>query len=249
MAVVWKKTIGIRHFEVRRAGRSVRLYTNGVFHSQYNPANPVTGTVWNLLVLPGFFRPAGTIKRVLVLGVGGGAVIRMLHQLIRPKQIIGIELDATHLTIARRFFGVTERRAELIEADAVDWLRRYKGPKFDLIIDDLFGEEDREPVRAVDADPSWLSVLSKHLVDDGVLVMNFISGRSLQNANRTLHQTLPSRFANAFRLGLPGYENAVGAFVSQPVAARQLRQVLRTTDVPYAAALGRLPYRIQRLPT
>jgi spermidine synthase len=249
MAVVWSRTINEKRFEVRRAGGSVRLYTDGVFHSQYNPANPVTGTVWNLLMLPGCFRPAGAIKRALVLGVGGGAVIRMLHQLIQPEQIIGIELDPTHLYVARRFFGVTQRRAKLVEADAEDWLCHYRGPKFDLIIDDLFGEMDGEPVRTVAVTQGWLDALSENLVDDGVLVMNFISTRTLLCANRTLHRTLPVRFASAFHLSLPGYENAVGAFVGQPMAARQLRQLLRASSSPCGTKLGRLPFRIRSLST
>lgn len=249
MAVIWTKTTDDKHFEVRRAGRSVRLYTNGVFHSQYNPANPIAGTVWNLLVLPAFLRPSGTIRRALVLGVGGGAAIRLLHHLFRPEQIIGVELDPIHLHIAKRFFGVNRDRADLVEADAVDWLHRFKGPKFDLIIDDLFGEVDKEPVRAVEANQAWLTELSRNLVADGVLVMNFVSTRTLRETSRTLETGMPGRFASAFQLSLPGYENAVGAFTGRPLSARHLRQTLRTTSAPDGARLGRLPFRIQRIPT
>jgi spermidine synthase len=247
MAVIWTKTTSDMHFEVRRAGRSIRLYTNGVFHSQYNPANPVAGTVWDLLLLPAFFRPSGTIRRALVLGVGGGAVIRLLHHCIQPEQIIGVELDPTHISIARRFFGVSQRRADLIEADAVRWLRGYRGRKFDLIVDDLFGGIDGEPVRAVEAGRAWLTTLSRRLADDGVLVINFVSARTLRDASQIMQQVLPARFASAFRLGLPGYDNAVGAFVSRPVAARQLRRTLRRTRIPGASSLSRLPFRIQRI--
>ena len=247
MAVIWAKTKNETHFEVRRAGRSVRLYTNGVFHSQYNPSNPISGTVWNLLFLPAFLRPPGAIRRALVLGVGGGAVIRLLHHYIRPEQIIGVELDPTHLYIARRFFGITQRRADLVEADAVHWLHRYKGPKFDLIVDDLFGEVDGEPVRAVEANRAWLEKLSTHLAEDGVLVMNFVSTRGLRDTSRMLQETVPTRFASAFRLSLPAYENAVGAFISQQLAARQLRQRLRTTSGPGGMSLSRLPFHVQRI--
>ena len=245
MAVIWTRSVGDTRFEVRRAGRSVRLYTNGVFHSQYNPANPAAGAVWNLLMLPAFFRPSGSVRRVLLLGVGGGAVIRLLDHYVRPQRVIGVELDPTHLYIARRFFGVTAQRAELIEADAVDWLRRYRGPPFDLIIDDLFGEQDGEPVRAVDADRAWLARLARNLSDDGVLTMNFVAMRSLRDACRTLQQDMPSRFAHAFGLSLPTYENTVGAFVSQPTSARQLRQALRSSGTARGLELSRLPYRIR----
>lgn len=247
MAVIWTRTTSDAHFEVRRAGRSIRLYTNGVFHSQYNPANPIAGTVWDLLLLPAFFHPSGTIRHALVLGVGGGAVIRLLRHCIQPEQITGVELDPTHIYIARRFFGITRHRAELIEADAVRWLRRYRGRKFDLIVDDLFGGVDGEPVRAVEADRAWLATLSRHLADHGVLVMNFVSTRKLREASQIMQQALPARFASAFRLGLPGYDNAVGAFIGQPVAARQLRQTLRKTRIPGATRLSRLPFRIQRI--
>lgn len=247
MAVIWTKTTSDKHFEVRRAGRSVRLYTNGVFHSQYNPAKPIGGTIWDLLLLPAFFRPAGAIRRALVLGVGGGAVIRLLHHCIRPGQIIGVDVDSTHLYIARRFFGITQRRADLIEADALRWLRRYRGSKFDLIIDDLFGEVDGEPVRAIKADEAWLGTLSRSLADDGVLVMNFVSTCALRETSHTLQTCIPTRFASAFHLSLPRYENAVGAFISQPVAAGQLRQTLRETRIGGGINLGRLPYHIQRI--
>jgi len=247
LAVVWKRTKNDTHFEVRRAGSSLRLYTNGVFHSQYNPARPIAANVWNLLLLPAFFRPAGTIRRVLVLGVGGGAIIRLLDHCIRPETIIGVELDPTHLYIARRFFGVTEDRARLIEADAVDWLAGYKGPKFDLIIDDLYGEADGEPVRTIEAGQAWLSKLSQNLADDGVLVMNFVSSRVMRDTSRMLQTTSPTQFANAYRLSLPAYENVVGAFISQSLGVRPLRQVLRTASVPCASSLSRLSYRIQRI--
>ena len=134
-----------------------------------------------------------------------------------------------------------------MNADAVDWLSRYRGPKFDLIIDDLFGEAGGEPVRTVEADMAWLKKLSRNLAEDGVLVMNFVSTRTLRDASRTLQRAAPKRFANAFRLSLAGYENAVGAFVGQPFAARQLRRMLRTTGMPGGVSLSRLPYRIQRI--
>lgn len=247
MAVIWTKATRDTHFEVRRAGRSIRLYTNGVFHSQFNPANPISDTVWNLLLLPAFFGPSNRVQRVLVLGVGGGAIVRLLRQFVQPERIVGVELDPTHIEIARRFFGVTPKIAELVEADAVDWLDRYRGPPFDLIVDDLFGEQDGEPVRAVEADKKWLGLLSRNLSDDGVLVMNFIGTRALRAATAELREAMPGRFGGAFHLSLPDYENAVGAFIREPLPARRLRDALRTASAPGVAKLGRLPFRIRRI--
>ena len=101
MALLWHKQDGNTRYEVRSAGNTRRLYTNGVFHSQYNSTQPVTGSVWDLLLLPAFFLPASSLKRVLVLGVGGGAVIRQLNHFLQPEQIVGVELNPVHLEVAR----------------------------------------------------------------------------------------------------------------------------------------------------
>ena len=104
MAILWQKQQAGVLYEVRIAGNSRRLYTDGVFHSQYNPNTPVTGSVWDLLMLPAFFYPPNTIKRILVLGVGGGTIIQLLKRFVNPETITGVELNPVHLYVAKRFF-------------------------------------------------------------------------------------------------------------------------------------------------
>ncbi|WP_455210375.1 spermidine synthase, partial [Kaarinaea lacus] len=145
MALLWSEQSGGTRYEVRTAGNSLRLYTDGVFHSQYNPTNPITGSVWDLLFLPAFFYPPQRIKRVLVLGVGGGAVMRQLLHFVDPDEIVGVELNATHLMLAKKYFGLRRKKITLIEDDAVQWMRHYRGDKFDMIIDDVFAEQDGSP--------------------------------------------------------------------------------------------------------
>ena len=70
MAIVWSRSAGGNQYEVRSAGQSIRLYKNGVFHSQWNPNRPLAGGVWDLLFIPALFADR-QISRVLVLGVGG----------------------------------------------------------------------------------------------------------------------------------------------------------------------------------
>jgi len=159
MAIVWSKETAGTLYEVRSAGNSLRLYTNGVFHSQYNASQPLTGHVWDLLMLPAFFYPANTIKRVLVLGVGGGAVLHMLRQFVMPGEIVGVELNPRHIYVARRFFNLKHKSIKLIEADAIEWLKKYRGDKFDMIIDDLFAEHKGEPVAVVKANRHWFSCM------------------------------------------------------------------------------------------
>ncbi|WJW76335.1 oxidoreductase [Thiohalobacter sp. IOR34] len=247
MAILWSGDIKGVHYEVRAAGHSRRLYTNGVFHSQFNPRQPVTGGVWDLLMLPAFFEPR-LIRRVLVLGVGGGAVLRQLQRFIAPESITGIELDAVHLRLARRYFGLGGDGLQLLRADAVAWLRDYQGPLFDMIVDDLFGEAHGEPVRAVRADGEWLRLLLRRLRRNGVLVMNFCSRSELLASAPLQDRRVAARFQRLFELYTPLEENRVGVFLRRPADSRRLRANLqREPLLDTRRSRCRLRYRIRRL--
>lgn len=209
MALLWQKQSDGCHYEVRSAGQSVRLYSNGVFHSQWNPDRVFGDAVWDLLGLAAFPVAAALQgkrpMRVLVLGVGGGAVIRQLLALFDVGHVQGVDLDPTHLAIARRWFGLNRyRKVKLTAADAVEWVANYKGPKFDLVIDDLFGHSEEELGRSVAFDGLWAVRLSKLMAEGGALVIN--------NANRAEFNAARSVAAN-YSLGVelthPRYENLI----------------------------------------
>ncbi len=247
MAVIWHKTEGDTRYEVRQAGNSLRLYTNGVFHSQYNPKQPVTGNVWDLLMLPAFFQPQ-RIRRVLVLGVGGGAVIRQLNHFLKPELIVGVELNPVHLEVARDHFGVEASNVELHEVDAIWWLRQYRGERFDLIIEDLFNDNNGEPERVIVADKPWMRRLLKHLTPYGTLVINFGSPQELKECAWFDDPTMRIKFPAAFKLTTPLYENAIGAFLRDEVESSELRRNLADwPELDGTKRSCRLNYVIRRL--
>jgi spermidine synthase len=249
MAILWQKNLDGTRYEVRTAGKTHRLYTNGVFHSQYHPDRATTGGIWDLLMLPAFFQQPHKIQRVLVLGVGGGAVIRQLHRYVQPKRIIGVELNPVHLDVARRFFGVNDKIAELHQAEAVEWLEYYDGPPFDMIIEDLFGEQNGEPVRAVKADINWCTALSRHLARDGVLVMNFIDIGEMRQSECLNKQHLAKRFKSAFQFTLPLYENVIVALLKTEANARTLhKNIGKIVELDAAQKSAAMNFRICRVP-
>ncbi len=247
MAILWYKQVGATRYEVRTAGNSLRLYTNGVFHSQYNPGRPISGSIWDLLMLPAFFAPQ-TIRRVLLLGVGGGAVIRQLNDFLKPDTIVGVELDPVHLEIAKRLFQVTAPNVRLHRADALRWTKEYRGEPFDMIIDDLFTDIDGEPQRVVTADQHWFDQLGRLLTPHGLLVNNFGTGKELRDCGWFRDRLLQSRYPAAFRLSAPLYQNVIGVFLRRPAASAQLRRNLIAFPVlDTARRNGRLRYQIRRL--
>lgn len=241
MALIWEKRQKGRHYRVTQAGASVRLYTNGVFHSQYNSRHPVAGNVWDLLLLPAFLHPSpDAIRRILVLGVGGGAVLRQCERFLRPDCIVGVDLDPVHLSIARRYFGVRGKHVQLQLAEARDWLSHHQGLPFDLIIEDIFSDSlsdgrPSEPVRAIAADEQWIRLLARHLSPSGVLVMNFESPRSVARSacKNLIGDSRP--FAEGHRFVCPHYENAIAALLRKSVSPGH-----------FAASLQRDPLLDQR---
>ncbi|WP_043316643.1 methyltransferase domain-containing protein [Microbulbifer sp. HZ11] len=227
MAIIWRQCRGGDRYEVRTHGASVRLYSNGVFHSQWNPRDPLKGSLWELLLLPTFFRPPEQVKRVLLLGVGGGALIRLLQSFVAPDSIVGVDIDRVHLNVARRFFGV--KGAELICADAREYLsgcQQSKAAQFDLVVDDLFGHADGEARRAFPADPDWCRQLLNILAPHGVVVGNFGCRRELLDSGwRTSvvrSQLAPGKGAWTFEH--PEYENCIGVFSRAPLLRADLLQ-------------------------
>jgi len=248
MAVVWQKKMRGKVYEVRSAGQTRRLYTNGVFHTQYNPGRTLTGNVWDLLSLPSFFLPATQIRRVLVLGVGGGAVIQQLRRWYPHCEITGVEMDATHLYLARRFFGLRDPRVELIEADAIEWLARYRGLSFDIIIDDLFTEVAGEPERVIAADRNWVRQLARRLSSQGILIMNFISGLELRSSCLFEKPACAPQFKQIFRLMTPLYENQIGVFLQYTSSVNVWRKHIRNhVDLQPEYAEYQDKYQVRKL--
>lgn len=172
MALLWEKKNGDVHYEVRSAGNSRRLYTNGVLHSAYNPQQPLTGSIWDLLFLPALYCRRENLKRILILGAGGGAVMNLLNRYVEPEHIIAVDIDAVHLMVAEKYFNAGQSNVELVHADAIEWVRGYRGAAFDMVIEDLFIEQDQQPIRLMHEDKSWLRSLRALTTDDGTLVIN-----------------------------------------------------------------------------
>ena len=157
MAVLWQKQIHNTDYRVVNAGASVRLYRNNVLHSQWNPVHPVKGNLWELFLLTCL--GSEKLKRVLVLGVGGGAVINLIHRFFPQAEIDAVELDKTHISIAKKYFHINSAKCNLIHADALDWTKTCPIKSYDLIIDDVFHEASKVPFRSIEMSADWIKVL------------------------------------------------------------------------------------------
>ncbi len=246
MGILWQLETDQTHYSVRNSGASIRLYTNRVFHSQWNPGMPFAGGIWDCLSLPALYRDPGSVQRVLLLGLGGGTVILQLKRLIAPQQIIGIECDEQHLVIARQWFGLdSEDNIDLVHDNAIQWIDHYSDHPFDIIIDDLFGHSEGEPVRACKLEADWLERLRGNLVSDGLLVVNCINAKQLSEAIPCFDD---AGFRFGYRWSMPAYENVIATVSAASLHARQWSRHLEASQLNTAAqrqarSIARRPIR------
>jgi spermidine synthase len=78
------------------------------------------------------------VKRVLVLGLGGGSVPIYLDRFLPDATIDVVEIDPGIIDVAKKYFGLRETsRLHLIEGDGRVFLKRHAEP-YDLIVVDVF---------------------------------------------------------------------------------------------------------------
>ncbi|MEZ4452667.1 MAG: fused MFS/spermidine synthase [Nannocystaceae bacterium] len=87
------------------------------------------------------FRPDPA--RILIVGLGGGTLIRFFHRFLPASQVDTVEIDPEVVRLAARWFGVVERPGvHLITEDGVHFLAG-EGERYDLIVLDAFLDPGR----------------------------------------------------------------------------------------------------------
>ena len=139
MALIWQGNSQGNQYKVTSAGKSLRLYRNGVFHTQYHPERIITGDIWELLLLASLNLPENA--RVLLLGLGGGAVVNLLNHFENLAQVDVVELDGTMIKLCKRFFLERKDRINFYESDAGEWVQQHASSgdfeSYDLVIEDI----------------------------------------------------------------------------------------------------------------
>ena len=108
--------------------------------------------------------------RVLMLGYGGGSAAEIIHQdFSRTAEIVGVELDAAVLDLAKRYFYTQGVR--LLQEDAVEYVKKASKHawQYDLVICDLFVDGD---VAEGVATKSFVEGLSSIVEHGGGVIVN-----------------------------------------------------------------------------
>jgi spermidine synthase len=206
--------------------------------SWYDPALPVTGSVWDALAAPLLLLPPARRREVLVVGLGGGSAARVVHALAPRARIVGIERSPEVLAAARRWLDLDALGVEVVVDDAQAWLARSRR-RFDIVIEDVFVGRGRA-VRKPDWLPApGLALAARRLRPGGLLVSNTLD--ESPDVARALRRLFPS----VLGIEIEDFDNRVLVGGRRALSGRALRAAVRAEPL-LAATLPRLRFRSLR---
>ncbi len=118
-------------------------------------------------------------KRVLVLGLGGGALVHALRFMLPEAQITVVERRQKVVDTARHFFGLRDLEGVDYQVEDAELFMQQGFEPWDLIFTDLYDEEGVSPEQSRD---SFLEPCMDRLSEEGVLVLNLWSAATDENS-------------------------------------------------------------------
>lgn len=219
--------------QVRRSGAGVELSVGGTLASWYQRGQILTGSVWDALALPvALFE--GSSPRVLLLGLAGGTVARVVRAAAPGARMVGVELAPNVIEAARASMDLDALGVEVHVEDALVFLKRHG--TYDLVIEDCFSGGEAGLMK-----PAWIPEpgfdrIEDRLAADGLVICSAI------HEVREIEAALLARYPSVVRITLIDCTNEVFVATHRPLDARRLRAAARANPV-LRGALGNLTLR------
>jgi spermidine synthase len=166
-------------------------------------------------------------ERVLIVGLGGGSMVRFLNHHFPQTAVDAVEIDPLIVNFADVWFGTGPGpRTRIFTEDAIRYLQRDVG-RYDVIYMDAFLEPGADtdsrgiPRRLKTVD--FLKSLHHRLTPGGVVAFNLIEQASLARDLQTIGEAFPS----TYRFRVPGTRNVT--IIASPDALTLPAEVLQTS--------------------
>ncbi|OIO54260.1 MAG: hypothetical protein COX57_01595 [Alphaproteobacteria bacterium CG_4_10_14_0_2_um_filter_63_37] len=220
--------------EVREEGRYRWLtFSGGAPQSALDREEPGRLVFEHLHWLQGWMLFRDLPKRMLILGLGGGDLVRFALTALPETEIVAVEWSQPVIEAAHQFFHVprVEPRLRVVQADAFGWVEQCQ-ERFDVVLMDLFAG-DLSPVDRLSV--TWLTALQTILTPDGAVALNLIPGRA--GDTQTVARRLRIVFGGeAYTLTAPRSGNLV--MLAFPWLARRAAQSMERRGKVLQVRLG-----------
>lgn len=197
----------------------------GATHATWHPRHLMTGHAWDALTAAVLFHP-GPVRSLLMLGLGGGTVLRQLRHFLPRVNVTAVEIDEGMIRLARTYMNLDALQIRVVHADAYEFLSS-RPQTYDVVVDDLYrcGDRDVERPRALDA--RGLEALRRRLKPQGLLAMNFITGAGHRAPHREAKALLRRAFPHTAAVRPPLSHNEALLGTTHPDGLRSPRDLRR----------------------
>ena len=186
------------------------LESDGVVHGAMRRSDGELALVYPRL-LPVAWLLAPEVRRVLVLGMGGGNVAAYLGRAFPGVEVDFVDVDPAVPEVARRFMAFADGRGRVHVADARRFLEGT-GERWDLIVADTYIGLS-VPFHLTTRE--FLEEVRRHLVPGGVFAVNLASRLDAPFA-AAIARTLQSRFPTVYAFRAPQRANRLLFATSGP---------------------------------
>jgi spermidine synthase len=149
------------------------------FHSAYRPGDVWTGRYFDAFVAPALLAPAGPdgVRRVLIVGMGGGTMARQIHALDGSIDVVGVELDAELVRLGRVWLGLAPELPVHAGLDGRLALHGDSGP-WGAILIDAYAQQIYVPHHLCTLE--YFRMVRERLLPGGVAALN-LGGRTRED--------------------------------------------------------------------
>ncbi|MEM0517371.1 spermidine synthase [Aequorivita flava] len=188
---LWPST---RRFSSEINGILEVTYINGKKVLDTKNANYSYGSLQKILEIGLTKVDLNKVDNLLLLGMGGGSIIKSLRETFDYKNnIVAVEIDPQIINIAKAEFAVSaSEKLQIVEEDAFQFVKNSKD-QFQLIIIDLFIDTEVPPIFF---GKEFCINVSKLLQTEGYLIFN--AGINLAKTSKTI-ETVSTNFGSDFQ--------------------------------------------------
>lgn len=231
-ATIFERDTLYNHLVVMDELNMRTLYFNRYPQTRMNLQDPARGHFEYVDYVPVAFALKERVKKVLLMGLGGGSIPRLLLRQYPEVTVHTVEIDPWVVRVARDYFGVTESdKHRIIVQDARQFLRQTK-EKYDLIIADAYHADyygSYIPYHL--ATKEFFALIKEHLEPGGVVMYNVIGTLAgWQNeVVRSLYKTMASELTAVYVIPMANIYNVeiFGVKDAEPVPPQALIEKTR----------------------
>ena len=113
----------------------------------------------------------GQVKSALILGLGGGTVVKLIQKNWPDSKITGIDIDPAIVELGKKYLGLDKDRVEIIIGNAYQKSEelKSKNEKFDLVIVDLYnGDKFPKEFESI----YYIQLMRTVLSGNGIVIFN-----------------------------------------------------------------------------